>query len=113
MITPDQIDTNSSTDGTNPKWANHGATSIAASEYNALLAVDTQLQLGNPALIHINGKDVAINDNDQHWVTVIGKKDNDYVIIDPWDGKEKMLSDNSMYTDGGSIAHYVILSNEY
>lgn len=113
QITPDQIETNSKTDGTNTQWDKHGATRIAASEEDCLLAVDAQLQLGNPALIHINGKNVANDSSDQHWVTVIGKKDNDYIIIDPYNGKEKMLSAELTYKNGGTIADYVILSNEY
>lgn len=103
------INAASPNDGTNTKWENHGATRITANEEDALLAVDAQLQLGNPAIVRLYSPLT-----DQHWVTIIGKKDNDYTIIDPYDGKEKLLSNNIHYKENdGYITDYVILSNEY
>ncbi len=111
-ITPDQISTNSKTDGHGTRWGNHGAYSISASESETLLAVDAQLQLGNPVLIHATGSDSKGNPS-EHWATVIGKKDGNYTIIDPYYGSVCSLDEMQIYKNNGKLTGYVILSNEY
>lgn len=111
-ITPDKIQTNSSSNGTGTNWNAHGAFPVTASEADTLLAVDAQLQLGNPVLIHAVGKDSSGNDS-EHWATVIGKQNGEYTIIDPWNGKECSLDEMQIYKNQGRLTGYVILSNEY
>lgn len=112
MITPDQISTESETDGQGTRWGDHGAYEISASEESTLFAVDAQLQLGNPVLIHATGTDMN-GDASEHWATVIGKKDGEYTIIDPYYGDVRSLSDMQIYQNNGSIVGYAIISNKY
>lgn len=111
-ITPDIINTNSPTDGHGTKWGNHGAYSYAASETETLLAIDAQLALGNPVLIHATGKDSGGNDS-EHWATVIGKANGVYTIVDPYYGDIRSLSNMQIYKNGGSIVGYAIISDKY
>ena len=104
-ITPDQIETTSKTNGHNPKFSNYGAKTYNASRTEALAHIDQQLASGKPALIHTSGKDASGN-NSEHWATVIGKNNGNYTIIDPWDGKQKDLSQMVIYKNGGSIIGY-------
>ncbi len=111
-ITPDQIRTNSSTDGHSPNISEWGAYTVNTSGSETLNGIDAQLQLGNPVLIHAYGKDSSGNDS-EHWATVIGKQNGEYTIIDPWDGQEHSLSDMQIYKNNGTIADYIILTNKY
>ncbi len=87
---------------------------ISASRGNdTLVGIDTQLQLGNPVLIHTSGKSVQTGQESEHWATVIGKENGRYRIIDPWDGSERWLEDMEIYKNGGSILDYTILTDEY
>lgn len=106
--------------GTGVVWTNHGALAITKgvtycnnlTESEILLAIDAQLAMGRPAIIHIY-KDA----NTQHWATVIGKDDSKsdigekYTIIDPWDGSKRILSDMTYYKSGTSINGYAILGD--
>lgn len=112
QVTPDQISTDSATSGHNTQWWAHDAYSIAADEESTLFAIDAQLQLGNPVLIHATGLN-AKGKVSEHWATVIGKKNGEYTIIDPYYGDVRNLSDMQIYKNNGSIVGYVILSNEY
>ena len=49
----------------------------------------------------------------EHWATVIGKRNGEYTIIDPWDGKEHPLSEMQIYKNGGSVIGYAVVSNKY
>lgn len=126
-ITPDQVTTNSqgymneycdSPKEQDPvwewKWEGGTAYRIHSSQTEAstFAGIDTQLQLGNPVLIHTDGKDSKEEDS-QHWATVIGKENGRYRIIDPWDGTERWLEDMEIYKNGGSVLDYVILSDKY
>lgn len=83
----------------------------ASSEDETLLGIDAQLQLGNPVLIHVNGKNSA-NQDSEHWAVVTGKINGKYSIIDPWDGTERSLENMEIYKRNGSIQDYVILSDK-
>ena len=111
-ITPKSIVTNSSTDGQGTSWSSHGAYKVDCNEQQAFLAIDAQLSLGNPVLIHTNGKD-KFGKPSEHWATVIGKQNGEYTIIDPWDGKEHPLSEMQIYKNGGSVIGYAVVSNKY
>ncbi len=112
QVTPDQIATDSATSGHGTRWEYHNAYSIAADEESTLFAIDAQLELGNPVLIHTTGL-TAKGEASEHWATVIGKKNGEYTIIDPYYGDVRNLSDMQIYKNSGSIVGYVILSNEY
>ena len=88
QITPDKIDTHSDTDGQGTNFASHGAHYIECFTDEAFHAIDRELSLGNPVLIHTSGKDKNGNDS-EHWATVIGKGESNYTIIDPW-GEENV-----------------------
>lgn len=85
---------------------------VGSSGSETLGGIDAQLQLGNPVLIHTDGKDSKGQDS-EHWATVIGKENGRYRIIDPWDGTERWLEDMEIYKNGGSILEYTILSDKY
>ena len=80
--------------------------------------IDAQLYLGNPVLIHANGTD-RNGQPSEHWATVIGKENGEYIIIDPWDGTERTLDEMEIYGIGysgdemGEILDYAIISKEY
>lgn len=112
IITPKDIVTNSSTDGHGTSWSSHGAYKVDCDEQQAFLAIDAQLSLGNPVLIHTDGKSSSGNPS-EHWATVIGKQNGEYTIIDPWDGKEHPLSEMQIYKNGGSVIGYAVVSNKY
>lgn len=85
---------------------------IADSEgAETLEGINAQLQLGNPAIVHVSGNKNSDGTTRQHWVTVIGKKGNDYTVIDPWDGQKKSLQ--SVIDYHGSVKDYAIISDEY
>ena len=111
QITPDQIETNSSTNGQGTKWASHGATKYdCTSEADVYSAIDKQLAAGKPVLVHATGLN-SKNQSSEHWATVVGKKsDGTYRIIDPWDGTEKDLSQMQIYKNSGKLVGYVTLS---
>lgn len=111
-ITPDQITTESSTNGHNPVISEWGAYTVNTSGSETLKGIDAQLQLGNPVVIHAYGTDSS-GANSQHWATVIGKENGKYIIIDPWDGQEHSLDEMQVYKNNGTIADYIILTNEY
>lgn len=110
-ITPDQIETNSSTDGHGTKWASHGAKKYDCSkESDVYTAIDKQLAAGKPVLVHATGKSSS-GSSSEHWATVVGKKsDGTYRIIDPWDGTEKDLSQMQIYKNSGKLVGYATLS---
>lgn len=112
MITPDEIVTTSSTNGHNPNWVHHGAHSFTASEEDTMLAIDAQLQLGHPVLIHATGfsSDGVAS---EHWATVIGKNNGEYTIIDPYYGDVRSLSNMQIYKNDGQIVGYAIISDNY
>ena len=116
-ITPKSIADQDGTDGTGTKWNNHGAivvTSDLASgltESEILLAIDAQLEMGRPAIIHVYTIDAV-----QHWATVIGKDNTKtsvgekYTIIDPANGTKCSLNQMAYY-NGSNIEGYAILSD--
>lgn len=110
-ITPDQIKTNSSTDGHGTQWTSHGATKYDCSkESDVYTAIDKQLAAGKPVLVHATGKSSS-GSSSEHWATVVGKKsDGTYRIIDPWDGTEKDLSQMQIYKNSGKLVGYATLS---
>lgn len=100
---------------TNKETGTKGETAYriyGSSDFKTLAGIDAQLQLGNPVLIHTDGKDSKGQDS-EHWATVIGKENGRYRIIDPWDGTERWLEDMEIYKNGGSILEYTILSDKY
>ncbi len=110
-ITPKDIVTESSTSGHGTSWSSHDAYKVEnCSEQNVLLAVDAQLSLGNPVLIHATD-----SYGSGHWATVIGKDSNgEYTIIDPYYGEECKLSEMQIYKNqGGKLDQYVVVSNKY
>lgn len=109
QITPDKIDTHSDTDGQGTNFASHGAHYIECSTDEAFHAIDRELSLGNPVLIHTSGKDKNGNDS-EHWATVIGKGESNYTIIDPWGGRECSLDEMQIYRNGGEILGYASIS---
>lgn len=112
QITPDEISTKSSTNGHGTVWGDHGAYKVDCSESEAFLAIDAQLSLGNPVLIHTDGYSSS-GKASEHWATVIGKKNGEYIIIDPWDGKEHTLDEMQIYKNNGSVTGYAVISNKY
>lgn len=80
-----------------------------------LEGIDAQLQLGNPAVLHLKRE----GSSEQHWVTVIGKQNGEYTVIDPYDGAAKSLSSLRIMRkdeegkDKGIISDYAIVSDEY
>ncbi len=111
-ITPDMISTESSTSGHGTIWGNHGAYAYSASESETLFAIDAQLQLGNPVLIHVEGTSSG-GYASEHWATVIGKQDGEYTIVDPYYGNVCSLDEMQIYKNNGSIVGYAIVSNQY
>lgn len=84
---------------------------IEGTESDIFLAIDAQLQLGNPALIH-----VKTDDGLEHWATVIGKKDDVYTVIDPWDGRECSLDEMEIrcnHMSSSSFVSCMIISDQY
>ncbi|MBQ2798128.1 MAG: hypothetical protein IJF09_01935 [Ruminiclostridium sp.] len=83
-----------------------------------LRGIDAQLYLGNPVLIHTSGTDSNGNAS-EHWATVIGKDNGEYIIIDPWDGTRRSLDEMEIYGIGyeedqiGEILDYMIISDRY
>lgn len=112
MIKPNEIVTNSSSDGHGTNWSKHGAYAYSASEEETLLAIDAQLCLGNPVLIHATGKNSAGEDS-EHWATVVGKDNGTYKIIDPYYGDYRDLDDMQIYKNSGQIVGYAIISNQF
>lgn len=120
-ITPDDVKANANGEIDEPKYEYDSSIlvwkagdkvgyRIGGEESDILFAIDAQLQLGNPALIHVVDKTTK----DQHWATVIGKENGEYTIIDPWNGKQRPLSQMEIYCNGNSyIKDCVILTNEY
>lgn len=111
-ITPDMISTNSSTDGQGTLWSDHSAYEYSASESETLLAIDAQLCLGNPVLIHTTGLN-SDNQSSEHWATVVGKDNGTYKIIDPYYGDYRDLDDMQIYKNSGQIVGYAIISNQF
>lgn len=50
--------------------------------------IDALLAEKRPVIVKVDF-DTNDDDIDQHWVMIFGKRGNDYIILDPWDGKEK------------------------
>lgn len=47
--------------------------------------IDASLQAGKPVTVLVDfTPETQYSDNDQHWVLVVGRTDNDYLINDPW-----------------------------
>lgn len=89
-------------------WNSNGAIRRYCGKDEALLAINAQLSLGNPALIYVNSSE------GQHWATVTGRSENgSYTIIDPWDGTSRNLTDMEHYTSEDDIAGYAIISKTY
>ncbi|MCD7731720.1 MAG: HpaII family restriction endonuclease [Oscillospiraceae bacterium] len=112
LVTPDRILLDSSIGGQSIIWNVHGAYKVDCSEPETFLAIDAQLLLGNPVLIHANGYSSS-GEIREHWATVIGKQNGRYTIIDPWDGKEHNLDEMQIYKNNGNVIGYVIVSNKY
>lgn len=107
--------------GTGLVWTEHDALAVTKgvnycsnlTESEILLAIDAQLAMGRPAIIHLYK-----NENIQHWATVIGKdnsksdKGEKYTIIDPWDGSKRLLKEMTYYNSGTAINGYAIISDE-
>lgn len=121
-ITPDRISSNSTTDGTGTKWLAHNSIAITTdvpycsdlTESEILLAIDTQLAQGRPALIKVTRNSDCLD----HWATVIrktsttGNVGNRYTVIDPYYGNQCTLSNMVCYKDGAAITGYAILTDE-
>lgn len=102
--TPDTIIMNSS----GVDWNSNGAIRRYCDKDEALLAINAQLSLGNPALIYVKSSE------GQHWATVTGRNANgSYMIIDPWDGTTRDLTEMEHYTSENDIAGYAIISKTY
>lgn len=102
--TPDKIKMGSN--GVN--WSSNGAIRKYCDKEEALLAINAQLSLGNPALIYVKSSE------GQHWATVTGRNANgSYTIIDPWDGTTRDLTEMEHYTNENDIAGYAIISTIY
>ena len=112
IVTPKEIKTDSDTSGHGTKWGEHGAYKVDATESATFLAIDAQLSLGNPVLIHATGYNSS-GEASEHWATVIGKQNGVYTIIDPYDGKEHTLDEMQIYKNRGQIVGYAVVSDLY
>ncbi|PIS15326.1 hypothetical protein COT63_00590 [Candidatus Shapirobacteria bacterium CG09_land_8_20_14_0_10_38_17] len=64
-----------------PSFVSQHFTGILKSE------IDSQLGESNPVIVHLN------LGGDGHWIVLIKKDGNDYLINDPWEGPDKRLND--------------------
>lgn len=108
LVTPDKLVTD---DGI-VDWGKNNAYKVDASESETFLAINAQLSMGNPVLIHATGKDNNGNDS-EHWATVISRQNGKYRIIDPYYGKECDLDQMQIYKNGGQIVGYAVISEKY
>lgn len=67
--------------------------------------LDYELSLGNPVIIGFNSVPYT---NIPHWVVVVDKTENDYVIYDPWD--HEFIPRNLNYY-GGSFDHMIVYTS--
>lgn len=71
--------------------------------------IDASLQAGRPvtALVDLT-PNTAYSDNDQHWVLILQRSGNDYLINDPWTLSPNMMSLMKQYgRPGGNLADAV------
>jgi len=64
-------------------------------------AIDKELGKDNPVIVHLN------LGGDGHWVVLVKKEGDDYIINDPWYGPDKKLTD---YYSWGLVARPYILN---
>ena len=87
----------------NAEWAKGNISmSGAMSQSDALATAYSQLSEGKPCMMYAN------HSNGSHAVVIVGAKEgvdasslspNDFLVIDPWDGQTKSLSDIGYYSD--------------
>jgi hypothetical protein len=109
LITLDIISTNSAADGHGTMWGYHNATRYNGTEEEVFEGIDRELSNGNPVVVGATGYN-SKGVPSQHWATVIGKQDGQYIIIDPYFGSVCTLSEMQIYKNDGEIISYVTVS---